>query len=247
MRPTRSALRVLGRVRALGSVAAVAAVVATGAGCTAQQAIDRAALVNDLAARLDHAGQLTYTADYQLPHGELASIAQAQHPLRVAYTFPGGKLVVTPEAITDCRVAGGAMTCTVNPPPSPGTDSTIGLITAVSGGTDGATGKAGVVVPALVVGLLSAASLDSNAVIAQHDTTIAGEHATCVEVSGVDNAVASAFSACITVSGILGSFKGTVNGVGVEISMTGLRDTVADNAFDPPAGAKIVDRRPGRK
>ena len=29
--------------------------------------IDRARLVNDLASRLDHASELTYTAEYQLP------------------------------------------------------------------------------------------------------------------------------------------------------------------------------------
>lgn len=239
MRPAASARR----VRRSGLAAVVAVGLAVGstaaAGCTAQQAIDRAALVNDLATRLDHASQRTYTADYQLPHGEMATIAQSQHPLRAAYTFPGGKVTITPEAITDCRGTGGAMTCTLTPPPSPGTGSTTGLISAV-GGVD----HAGVVVPALVVGLLTAASLDSNAVISQHDTTIAGEHATCVNVTGVDNAAAPEFTACITVGGILGSFEGTINGVPVEISMTGLRDTVAGNAFDPPAGAKIVDRRP---
>ena len=235
MRPASSMLRVCGAVL-------VATLATVGGGCDANQVISRAALVNDLAARLDHAGQLTYTADYQLPGGARATIAQAQSPLRAAYTFPGGKVMITADLTADCRATGTAMTCTLTPPPSPGTDSTIGLLTAVGGAAD----SAGVVSPTLVVSLLTAASLDSNAVISQHDTTIAGEHATCVDVSGVDNAAASAFTACITVGGVLGSFRGTVDGVPVEISMTGLRDAVAENAFDLPAGARIVDRRPHR-
>jgi hypothetical protein len=225
------------RHSAAAATALVLGCLVAAGGCGAQ-VINRAALVNDLAARLDHAGQLTYTADYQLPHGDRATIAQAQKPLRAAYTFPGGKVMITADATTDCRSAASGMTCTLTPPPTPGTDSTIGLLTAV--------GNAGVVSPTLVVSLLTAASLDSNAVISQHDTTIAGEHATCVEVSGVDNAAASAFTACITAGGILGSFQGTVDGVSVEISMTGLREIVDENAFDLPAGSKIVDRRPRR-
>jgi hypothetical protein len=204
----------------------------------AQQVIDRARLVNDLAARLDHASQLTYTAEYQLPGGASATIAQAQHPLRTAYTYPNGKLVVTPEATTDCRSEASATTCTLTPPESPSPDPAIALLDTV--------GSAGVVAPTLVVGLLTAAALDNNAVISQHDTTIAGEHATCVDVSGVDNAAASNFTACITAEGLLGSFKGTVQGVSVEISITRLSDIVGADAFDMPASAKTVDKRPAR-
>src|SRR6266511_511394 len=220
------------------AVATVLALVMTGVlalvmtGCSAQ-VIDRAALVNDLASRLDHASQLTYTADYQLRGGRSATIAQAQRPFRAAYSYPGGKVVITPDGTTDCRTEAGTLTCTLR------------RLTALDGAGNQGADRSGIVPPALVVGLLTAAALDSNAVISQHDTTIAGEHATCVDVSGVDNAPASAFTACITAGGILGSFQGVVDGVEVEISMTGLRDTVAENAFDPPAGAKIVDQRAG--
>jgi hypothetical protein len=245
MRPAPSLCRALRRTR--GAVVLTALLIAgySAAGCGAQ-AIDRAALVNDLAARLDHASQLTYTANYQLQAGQSATIAQAQRPFRAAYTFPGGKLVITPDKTTDCRTGATGMTCTLRPPPSPGTALALGLLSALDSGGRRADDRGGVVPPALVVGLLTAAALDSNAVISQHDTTIAGEHATCVEVTGVDNAPASAFTACITAGGILGSFQGIVDGVTVEITMTDLRDTVAENAFDPPAGAKIVDQRPGR-
>jgi hypothetical protein len=230
----RGGLRYLALVVALTTPAA-----AWGCGTIgdAQQVIDRARLVNDLAARLDHASQLTYTAEYQLPGGAGATIAQAQDPLRTAYTYPNGKLMVAPDATTDCRSQNGTMTCTLTPPESPSPDPAIALLTTVSGG---------VVAPTVVVGLLTAAALDNNAVISQHDTTIAGEHATCVDVSGVDNAAASNFTACITAEGLLGSFKGTVQGTSVEISMTRLSDTVAADAFGLPAGAKMVDKRPSR-
>jgi len=78
-------------------------------GCTAvsdpQGAIDQSRLVNDLAGRLNRADTLTYTADYQLSDGRDASIAQSQDPVRAAYTYPGGKLVVTAESTAACETA----------------------------------------------------------------------------------------------------------------------------------------------
>jgi hypothetical protein len=224
--------------RLIGLLVLGSPVALTGCGTIggAQQVIDRAGLVNDLAARLDRASELTYTAEYQLPGGAAATIAQAQRPLRTGYTFPGGKFMVTGDAIADCRASAETMTCTLTPPPSPGTDPDAGLLTAVRRG--------GVVPPTFVVGLLTAASLDTNAVISQHDTTIAGEHATCVDVSGVENAAVPSFGACITGGGVLGSFQGTISDTRVDLSMTRLQDSVAEDAFDLPAGATIVDNRP---
>jgi hypothetical protein len=208
------------------------------AGCgsigDAQQVIDRARLVNDLASRLDHASELTYTAEYQLPGGDHATIAQAQNPVRVAYTYSGGVYATTKEATIDCT----GTTCTLTDPPSPIADSQTGMQDRMI--------EHGLVPPTTVVGLLTAASLSSNAVIQQHDTTIAGEHATCVSVSGVENSEAAQFDACITATGVLGSFKGTVNAKPMEVSLIRYVPSVAENAFDPPAGAKTVDKRPGR-
>jgi hypothetical protein len=202
----------------------------------AQQVIDRARLVNELASRLDHASQVTYTADYQTPTGAQATIAQAQKPVRAAYTYPTGKFATTPEATIDCRADGGVTTCTLTPPPSPAADAQTALLAALR--------DRGLVPPTLVVGLLTAASLSPNAVIKQHDTTIAGEHATCVEVTGVENAAASQFSACITATGVLGTFQGTVDGTAMEVSLIRYAPSVAADAFDLPAGAKTVDHRP---
>jgi hypothetical protein len=227
------------RQRAAAALIA-AAVAAALAGCgsigDAQQVIDRAHLVNELASRLDHASELTYTADYQLPGGEHATIAQAQEPLRAAYSYPGGKFATTPDATIDCHPDNGAMTCTLTAPPSPSTDATTTLLNALR--------DHGLVPPTLVVGLLTSASLSSNTVIKQHDTTLAGEHATCVGVSGVENSAASQFDACITSAGVLGSFKGAVNSKAMEVSLIRYAASVAADAFDLPSGAQIVDQRP---
>jgi hypothetical protein len=214
-----------------------AAVGATLAGCgDAQQVIGRAHLVNELASRLDRASELTYTADYQLADGQRATIAQAQDPGRAAYTYPGGKFATTPDSTADCRVEAGATTCTLTTPPSPSTDATFSLLSAVR--------ERGLVPPTLVVGLLTSASLSPNTVIKQHDTTLAGEHATCISVSGVENSAASQFDACITSAGVLGSFKGLVNSKAMEVSLIRYVASVTDDAFDLPAGARIVDQRP---
>jgi hypothetical protein len=226
------------------AVAVVAAVVVTGAsaGCgsigDARQVIDRARLVNELATRLDHASELTYTAEYRLPDGGHATITQDQEPVRAAYTYPGGKFAMTPDATIDCRTDAGATTCTLTAPPSPSRDAGAVLLAALR--------DRGLVPPTLVVGLLTAASLSSNAVIRQHDTTIAGEHATCVDVSGVENSPAPQFDACITSSGVLGSFKGMVDSKTMEVSLTRYLASVAEDAFDLPGNAKTVDQRPGR-
>jgi hypothetical protein len=220
---------------------ALAAVLLGSAGCgslaEAQQVIGRADLVNDLSARLSAAEQLTYSADYQLPGGRAASIARAQDPPRSAYVYPGGKLVVNPEATTECSGAGRAATCRLTAPPSPNANPTGGLFTD--------PGKHGLIPPTVVVGLLTAAALDPDAVIRQHDTTVAGEHATCLDVRAVENAPASSFDACITTAGVLGSFSGVVNGSQVELTLTRYRDTADAAAFDLPAGAKVLPRPPG--
>jgi hypothetical protein len=195
---------------------------------------DRNRLVGDLANRLSRSGRTTYTAVYTLPGGNQATIVQAQAPPRVAYTYPGGSLILTPEQAAECR----AGTCTLTPPPSAGTDPGSAL--------PGALSNRGLVSPALVANLLTAAALDTNVVLAQHDTTIAGENATCVDVSGVDNAAASQFSVCITTSGLLGTFTGQVSGAEVDISLDRYSDTAAPDAFDLPTHVRIVDRRPAR-
>jgi hypothetical protein len=225
-------------------LAVLAFALAGAAGCgslaEAQQVIGRADLVNELSARLSAAEQLSYSADYQLPGGRSAAIARDQEPPRSAYTYPGGKLIITEEATTECRgEAAGRTSCQLTVPPSPSANPAASLFKN--------PGEHGLVPPSVVVGLLTSAALDTDALIEQHDTTVAGQHATCVTVRAVENAPASSFDACVTTAGVLGSFSGEVNGSPVELALTGYRDTTEDAAFELPRGAAVADRRPGAR
>ncbi|BCB86930.1 hypothetical protein [Phytohabitans suffuscus] len=226
------------RARLIPLVLVAVTLGATLSGCgEAGQVMDRADLVNTLASRMDESGVLTYTAEYQLPGGGTAMIAQAQSPLRSAYAYPDGKLTITDEATADCRRAGGTTTCTLTAPPAPNNEP------AVAAFRD--AGQHGLIAPTVVIGLLTAAALDTQATIEQSDTTIAGRPATCVTARGVSDAAASAFDACITTDGVLGSFSGVVDGGTVDIALTRYRDSADPALFALPAGAKVVDQRPG--
>ena len=93
-----------------------------------------------------------------------------------------------------------------------------------------------------MVGLLTAAALDPQATIKQSDTTVAGHHATCVDVRASSS---GDFTACVTTEGVLGSFTGAVDGKPMELALSSYSATVDEGAFDLPAGADVVDRRPG--
>ncbi|GGL90655.1 MULTISPECIES: hypothetical protein [Micromonospora] len=197
----------------------------------AGRVLGRSDLVNDVAARMDQAMESTYLAEYQLAGGESASIAQEQKPARTAYTYPGGKLTVTREATTECETASERPVCTVVEPPASGPPSVAVFAEAK---------RRGLVTPPVVVGLLTAAALEPAAVIEQSDTTLAGYHATCVQVSQVPDP----FSACVTTEGVLGSFTGDVEGKRVELALTRYANTVDQAAFEVPSGAGVVDQRP---
>lgn len=212
----------------------------TVAGCQtldeAGRVIGRADLVNELAARLDRSTELTYSADYRLPGGQSASISQSQDPRRAAYTYPGGKVTVTAEATTTCDTTAKKATCTLTAPPPPSTKPSIAVFTEAS--------RRGLITPPVVIGLLTAAALDPDAVIEHHDTTVAGRHATCVRVAQLSDAAATEFDACITGEGALGSFTGSIDGTNVDVALSRYRDTVEADAFDLPPGAGVIDRRP---
>lgn len=197
----------------------------------AGQALGRADLVNDLAARMDRALEQTWAADYQLTGGQTASIAQTEDPLRSAYTWPAGKITVTQEALTRCATAGGRTSCTVLPPVLTAGKPSVVVYTEV--------GKHGLITPPAVIRLLTQAALDPAATIIQSDTTLAGHHATCVDVTGAGDH----FTACVTTEGVLGSFTGTLQGKPAELALTRYAETVDAAAFDVPPGAGVVDRR----
>ncbi|WBB77445.1 hypothetical protein O7606_14230 [Micromonospora sp. WMMD882] len=210
----------------------------TVTGCQALEetgrVIGRGDLVNDLAARLDGAHELTYSADYQLSGDRSVSIAQSRDPVRTAYTYPGGKISVTAEAATTCRTTGRPV-CTLTLPPTPANRPSVAVFSEAE--------KQGMITPPAVMGLLTAAALDPDAVIEETDTSLAGHPATCVDVRSAE---VTPFTACVTVEGVLGSFTGQVDGEPTELALRAIRQSVDEAAFDLPPGAGVDDRRPAR-
>lgn len=222
------------RLLVAGLVALAALAALAGCGDLEQAAAAGSArddLAGDLAAQLGGSAALTYTATYQLAGGKTATITQEQDPARSAYAYPGGTIIVTPDTVTRCAGKGCTITTTVTPasPAPPGTVS--------------AAAKSGMVLPATVLALLNAASLDTEKTVQQRDTTIAGHHASCAGLSGVNGAEASAFTVCVTNEGLLGSFKGTIAGTLIDAAMTRYSDKADPGDFATPAGATVVDQR----
>jgi hypothetical protein len=211
------------------AVAVLALAGATGCVNTTAPA-GRVQLVSDLAARLDRSGSLTYTAVYGMPGGARATIVQS--PPRAAYTYPGGALIFTPDSVASCDTT----TCTLTPPVSPGADPPSALVNAVS--------VRGMIAPPMVMSLLTTAALDGDALVTTHDTTLAGQTATCVRISGATDGPAPDYEVCVTTDGVLASFSGTVAGARIDIHLDRYDTTVAPEAFALPAGAKVVDHRP---
>jgi hypothetical protein len=188
----------------------------------AAQGLTRSDLVAQLAAQLGESASLTYSATYQLAGGRTATIAQAQDPRRSAYRYPGGEVLLTPGATTRCA----RKRCTSTAAPAPTSPLPATLFADAE--------KAGLAVPAAVQTLLNAARLDRDIVVDQHDTTVAGRHATCLDLQNVDKAETGAFSTCITSDGVVGSFTGTLRATRIDVALTDYVDQVPTNAFATP-------------
>jgi hypothetical protein len=222
----------------LSVVLAVAVMALAPAGCAPAAESD---LFNDLAASLDAAGDLTFTAEYRLAGGAAAVLAQAQEPRRAAYQFPGGKMVRTEEATTDCRTGTDATRCTLTSPPSNPADPVLDLLAGADRSPTAGpspTASSGLVAPSAALRLVSQAALDGGTVT-RHETTIAGKAATCVGVHG-----SGGLTVCITADGLLGRFTGTVNGSAVALELERFADSADPALFTTPAGATVEDKRP---
>jgi hypothetical protein len=184
--------------------------------------ITRDDLVSELATELSESATLSYTATYQLAGGDEAQITQAQKPTRVAYMFPGGRLIRTPGATIRCQ----ALKC-VETTPGPADARSTGALTT----------------PDAVLAMLNTASVDPGAVAKQHDTTIAGHHATCLALTGVARTPTPDFTVCVTVEGALGSFTATIDGKQADLALTAYSDKPDASAFALPPTAKVTDQR----
>jgi hypothetical protein len=210
----------------------VAASVLAIAGCgdldqASAAGTNRDDLVTEMAGQLSEASDLTYTATYQLAGGATAKVSQAQKPSRIAYAYPGGRLILTATATIRCTGDDSAPTCTETTPQPTTDEHDTGPMTS----------------PDTVLGMLDTAAVDADADAVQHDTTIAGHHATCLDVDKVDGAPASTFAVCVTNEGVLGSFTANINGKPADVALTDYSDKVDESAFTLPGGATLTDKR----
>ncbi|MEU4558951.1 hypothetical protein AB0F72_11220 [Actinoplanes sp. NPDC023936] len=195
-----------------------------GQGQAGASGMSDSALVREVASQLAGAGSPAYTATYRLAGGATARVVRSLAPDRIAYEFPGGRLISTPAAVTRCA----ANTCTA-------TDAS-GAGVALPDGT-------GLVTDAQVVALLEAAAIDEHPEATQRDTTLAGRHATCLALAGVEAAEASSFDVCVTVEGTLASFRAVLDGDEVDVVLSEYTGEAEEGAFQIPAGARLIDRR----
>lgn len=225
------------------TVTAGVAVAVTLLGCgvisQVKQAASTITTISDLAQKLGNADKLTFTAEYKLSDGSVASVVQ--QPPNSAYIGKGGRFIVTPEAFYLCDTQNGAMSCQKSANTSGSLDTAnAGLIPSVAG--------AGFVSAPIALALLTAASISPGAKVEKTERKIAGQSSTCLKVSGIkgDNDPNTSdvrdFSACVTDSGLLSSFSGELNnGEKASIEMTRYSGSADARAFAPPAGAEVVD------
>jgi hypothetical protein len=229
LRPGGSSLRPAARLRRWGGSAGTAALlVAVMAGCTGLDQANAAgiadeALVSEAADRVAAADALTWTATYRLAGGSTARVVRSQTPSRVAYAWPSGSLISTPDAVTRCAGAGDKAVCT----------------TTSAGGDDVIPASTGLVTPAAILGMLELAAVDPGVEVVPRETTIAGRYASCLKFGG-----GTGFEVCVTVEGTVAAFTGTVDGAAVEMLLTDYRTGVDESDFAVPPAARVGDRRP---
>jgi hypothetical protein len=220
-------------------VAAACLAVVSLAGCEAindaTAPIDRGKLLDDMSTQLDRGKTVLYHADYQLTGGYRASVGQQIAPPRTVYGYPGGMIIVHGGDQTQCNTVARPAKCEVN---------SIALASAGVPTTYAEATKHGLITAPVVNDLLKVAALQPGASVKPHDTTIAGQQASCLEVSGLTEALSPAFTACVTAEGVLASFKGLVGGVNVDQALIEVTKRLNDEAFALPVGADVVDLRP---
>lgn len=184
--------------------------------------LTRENLITEAAGQLAAGSALTYTAEYQITGGERATVSRAQGPSRAAYVYPGGRLIVT--ATVTIRCSGSTCTSTKADP-------------AAAASLD----EAPLVSPDAVQAMLAAAALDSTIETKQHDTTIAGRHATCLTLRDPDGTTRP-FDFCVTSEGALARFTATVGGKQVDQALTSYAEELPPDAFLMPTGARLIDK-----
>lgn len=226
-------IHALRRAAAIASLlAALGAVAGCGTAADAGRSFGSGELASDMAARLSAADDSTYTAIYLLSNEQTATMAREQVPIRAAYIYPTGRLLLAPDRTVQCHaqrphVPAG---CTITAATPFDAQLPLALDAVLEGG--------GLIRPDNVATMLNEASLNNDAIISEHDTTIAGTNATCVTITGVP--VDNQFSTCVTSDGLLASFVGQHDGRHVDMSLDRFTLSVVAATFAPPAGVTIT-------
>lgn len=232
----RLARALLGASIAVGLVIALGSVAGCATAAEAGGSFGSGRLASDVAARLIAANASTYTAAYTLAGDAGATIAHEQVPIRIAYVYPKGRLLLAPDRTVQCLAQphGVPQRCAIT--------MAVARNAPLPTVLDIAIEKSGLIRPDTVATLLTQASRNADAIISEHDTTVAGTNATCVSITGVP--VANQFSTCVTSDGLLASFTGTRDGRPIDITLNRFTMATAAGVFDPPKGATITDAEP---
>jgi hypothetical protein len=186
-------------------------------------------LISETADRVAAADGQSWTATYRLSGGEVARVTRAQQPSRIAYTFPSGIVIVGPDTVTRCTRATEKVNCTDGDRRD---------------GEEGPPASTGLVAPAAILDMLESAAIDPDLAVTPRETTIAGRHASCLELAGVDQSAAPDFEVCVTVEGTVAAFTGTVAGAPVEMTLTEYSTDINDADFTLPPSPHRGDLRP---
>jgi hypothetical protein len=221
---------------------AAAALLLGTAGCTdldeaSAAGISHDDLLSEMSIQLAHVTGLTYTATYQLTGGGTATVTQAQKPTRTAYVYPSGRLIETATGTVHCTGEENDKKVTT------GGKSPVCTETDLAPATTAPLVGSTLITPEAALAMLNAAALDQQVDAAQHDTTIAGRHAICLDLDNVDGTPTRRFSLCVTNEGALGSFAATIAGTHYEQALTTYAEKAAPDAFDLPPAAKLTDKR----
>jgi hypothetical protein len=193
----------------------------------------------DLAAKLDGASELTYTAGYTMPDGTTATVVQ--QPPDVTFAGSTGRFIVTRDAVFRCSATTQPATCAKAKNTNDGVDlRTHQLIPGWIG--------PGFVTPRTAgFTLLAAASLGSDYMVEdRRERVIAGLRSTCLGVTSLapDRKFylgLVTFGICVADNGVLTSFGGAGDAGEVGVELTSFAETADTTAFQPPAGYLVVN------
>jgi hypothetical protein len=226
------------RVRTAVCVSAGALVLAV-TGCdtkTVNKIASNASVIEDYANKLQAGQTAVYQARYANSDG--STVIVQQRPPESVFVSATGPWIFDGTTSYLCDNSTGTMTCTK---------------TVYSGSADinaafsaSVLAAGGFLAAGTAIVLITRAALDPGAQVTRSDQTIAGQHSSCVAVTGLTASPGSddpvSFTVCITDSGVLARYSGTdANGTTQGTELTAYTVTVDPTLFEPPPGAQIID------